>query len=54
MSELADAVRLKQENDLAQFMHDYQLDSYQAALANNDGISGAANGAEESKNPAAS
>lgn len=26
MGELAEAVRLKQENDLAQFMHDYQLD----------------------------
>ena len=26
MNELADAVRIKQENDLAQFMHDYQLD----------------------------
>lgn len=26
MQELAEAVRVKQENDLAQFMHDYQLD----------------------------
>jgi len=31
MKELSEAVRIKHENDLAQFMHDYQLDMTSAA-----------------------
>ena len=34
MRELAEAVRVKQENDLAQFMHDYQLDQQVQAFSN--------------------
>lgn len=36
MSELAQAVRTKQENDLAQFMHDYQLDQTSSAYNNDE------------------
>ena len=41
MRELSEAVRIKQENDLAQFMHDYQLEMNQTAQAETEESKGA-------------